>query len=72
MLSEATGMSSGDPNPSNSWYIDVPTGKNLTVILKALDGTYPTANTQMIKKSTMLFTYFITNESRILFSIDSF
>ena len=29
-------------------------------------------NTQMIKKSTMLFTYFITNESRILFSIDSF
>ena len=52
VLSEATGMSSGDPNPNNSWYIDVPTGKSLTVILRALDGTYPTSNTQQIKKTS--------------------
>jgi hypothetical protein len=49
-LSEASGMSSGNPDPGNSWYIDVPTGKSLTVILRALDGTYPTTNTQQIKK----------------------
>lgn len=48
-LSEAIG-SSGIPSESNSWYVDVPTGKSLTVILRAIDGTYPAANTQQIKK----------------------
>lgn len=50
VLSEATGMSSGNPNPDNSWYIDIPTGKRLTVILRALDGTYPATNAQQLLK----------------------
>ncbi len=50
ILSEAIGMSSGNPNPSNSWYIDIPTGKSLAVILRALDGTYPATNAQQILK----------------------
>ena len=49
-LSASTGASSGDPSPANSWYIDVPTGKSLKVILRALDGTYPESNKQAILK----------------------
>jgi hypothetical protein len=48
-LNSSMGRSATTTNETNSWYIDIPAGKTLKVILRGLDGTYPDANAQQIK-----------------------
>lgn len=48
-LNSSQGRSAATTSEANSWYIDIPAGKTLKVILRGLDGTYPDTNVQQIK-----------------------
>lgn len=48
-LNASQGRSAATTSETNSWYIDIPAGKTLKVILRGLDGTYPDSNAQQIK-----------------------